>query len=181
MAGISNNPSVLPAPEVGGTKAGQQPDRRASHRIPFTAAAEVVDIRSQTRVGGRCSDIGRGGCYVDTLSPFSAGTAVTVRIERDSNVFEAAAVVAYAQVPMGMGLGFTEVKPEHQALLHSWIGELTGEKVAEPQPAPAQLEINESSEIENLRQVLNDLINLMVRNRLISEEERSGLLRRIFR
>ena len=44
------------------------------------------------------------------------------------------AVVKYALVSMGMGLAFTEIKPEHQAILQKWISELSGERVTEPEP-----------------------------------------------
>lgn len=95
------------------------PERRANSRFAFTASAEVFDIRSHTRIVGRCSDLGPSGCYIDTLCPLAMGDVVRVRIERDLHEFEAMAVVAYSRVPMGMGLAFTEIKAEHQDVLQT--------------------------------------------------------------
>jgi len=158
---------------------GGDPERRAQVRYPFTAAAEVFDLRSQTRVTGRCSDLGPGGCYVDTLSPLVAGSAVRVRIERDRREFEATAIVVYAQAPMGMGLAFREVKPGSEAVLHSWIAELSGEdapKVEVPYTGHEAGPLN-----ANVGQIVIELVNLMVRKKLISENEGAGLLRQMFR
>ena len=90
--------------------------------------------------------------------------------------------MAYAHVPMGMGLAFKEIRPEYQAVLRSWIAELSGE----PLPPEAQASVSPQAadappEIEDLRQVLNDLINLMVRKKILSADERARLLREIFR
>jgi PilZ domain len=89
----SDKPIVFPAPlhEEQAKRGG--PERRVHVRFPFTAAAEVHELPSQTRVTGRCSDLSPGGCYVDTLSPFVVGSAVRVHIERESREFEAAAIV----------------------------------------------------------------------------------------
>src|SRR5258705_4521519 len=105
----------------------KQPERRLAVRYPFTATAEIMDLRSNTRVTGRSSDLGLGGCYIDILSPFTVGSLVRVRLEREKKVFEAMAIVSYDEQSFGMGLAFTEVQPEHQSILPSWIAELTGE------------------------------------------------------
>jgi PilZ domain-containing protein len=176
----SNEPIVIPAPKPVDSQGRTGPNRRGERRFPLSAAAEVIEIRSQTRVTGRCSDLGAGGCYVDTFSPFTAGTLVRIHIVRGSVPFEAEGVVAYAHVPMGMGLAFKEIRPEYQKVLHSWIAELSGEPPPEAQIPVSQEVVGPPPEIENLRQVLNDLINLMVRKRILSADERARLLRQIF-
>ena len=97
MSERSDMPIVFPAPLPEEHAKGGGPERRAQVRYPFTAAAEVYDLGSQTRVTGRCSDLGPGGCYVDTLSPLVVGAVVKVRIERDMREFEASAVVLRAR------------------------------------------------------------------------------------
>ncbi len=174
-------PIAFPAPLPEEAPKSCGPERRAQVRYPFTAAAEVYELRSQTRVVGRCSDLGPGGCYVDTLSPFAVGSAVRVRIERDLREFEAEATVAYAHVSMGMGLAFQEVKREHQDVLRLWIADLSGEQPPKLEVAPAEPEAGLLGAIENLRQVLNELVNLMVRKKIITENEAAGLLRQMFR
>ncbi len=174
-------PFVFPAPlpEEPPKKGGIE--NRTQVRYPFTAATEVYELRSQARVAGRCSDLSSGGCYVDTLSPFAVGAVVRVRMERDQREFEAAAVVAYAHVSMGMGLAFTEVKREHQNVLRFWIAELSGEQPPEPAESKAEPESEPIDMNANMRLVLNELIYLLVRKKLITENEGAGLLRQMFR
>jgi hypothetical protein len=181
MSKRSNMPIVIPAPlseeqaKVGG------PERRRQVRFSFTAAAEVFELRSQTRVTGRCSDLGSGGCYVDTLSPFTVGSVVSVRIVCDSRELEAAAIVTYAHASMGMGLAFTEIKREYQNVLRSWIANLGGEQPREPTVSTTGPETGELDANANVRLVLNELITLLIRKKLITENEGAGLLRQMFR
>ncbi len=179
MSERSDNPIVIPDPLPDEQAKDSGPERRVLVRYPFTAAAEVYDLRSQTRVIGRCSDLGPGGCYVDTLSPLEVGCVVRVRIERDMREFEAVAVVAYAHASMGMGLAFTEIKREHQDVLRSWVAELSGEKSPKGEVSYTGHEAGLRS--ANVGQILNELINLMVRKKLITENEGAGLLRQMFR
>jgi hypothetical protein len=176
----SDMPIVVPGPMPDSQAKGGGPERRKQVRFPFTAAAEVFDLRSQTRVNGRCSDLGSGGCYVDTLSPFVVGTVVRVRIVSDANEFEAAALVTYAHASMGMGLAFTEMKREHQDVLRTWIAGLSGEQpdeaVVSPEPESGSIEGNASMQL-----ILNELITLLIRKKLITENEGAELLRRVFR
>ena len=182
-------------PELASGNAGV-PERRIAVRFPCTAAAEVVDLKSKARVTGRSTDLGLGGCYVDTLAPFAVGATVQVRLERDKREMEATGVVTYALVSMGMGLSFTEIKPKYQMVLKDWIAELGGTGANPAQsPADPELEIQHESigDLESSseqaptataagnRQVLNELINLMVRKRLINEGEAAALLRQMYR
>ena len=181
MSERSDMPIVFPAPLPEEPAKSGGAERRAEVRFPFTAAAEVYDPRSQTRVTGRCSDLGSGGCYVDAISPLTAGSVVRVRIERDLREFEAAATVAYAHASMGMGLMFTEVGPEHQAILRSWIAELSGEQPPTLEVSTAGSEPGQYDSTTNMRQVLNELIKLLLRKKIITENEGADLLRQVYR
>ncbi len=172
---------TLPGHAIKESDEGTGPERRLTQRFPFTAAAEVIDLRSKARVTGRSSDLGLGGCYIDTLAPFPLGTMVQVRMERDLREFEAAGVVSYALVSMGMGLAFTEIKPEFQTVLETWIAELNGEKTTIPEMPSTNAEQSMMTAIGNNRQVLNELINMLVRKKIISENEGAALLRQMFR
>ena len=100
----------------GGTGAAAQ-ERRKTPRYAFSASAEAVHISANTRLNGRVSDISRGGCYVDTISPFPVGADVKIRIVRDNQSFVATGTVLYATVGFGMGMVFGKVEPEKQAVL----------------------------------------------------------------
>ena len=106
-----------------------QPDPSNRRRLPrysFVADAEVVEGLAKMRFTSRVSEIGGQGCYIDVLNPAPNNTPVTVRIFKDGKTFEAEGRVAYALNAMGMGILFTKVSPENQALLDEWIRDLAG-------------------------------------------------------
>ena len=97
---------------------------RAVRRCPFVAAAEVTDLRSGTRLAGRTSELGLGGCYIDVLNPFPEGEEVQLKLVRDQGIFETKAKVAYCDPQFGMGLAFSEITPDQRSVLEAWLVEL---------------------------------------------------------
>jgi len=98
--------------------------QRVVRRCPFVADAEVLDLPSGTRLSGRTSELGIGGCYLKTLDPFPEGTLVQLRIFRGQSVFETKAKVVYshdAQLNSGMGLAFHEMAASERSLLEDWL------------------------------------------------------------
>jgi hypothetical protein len=106
------------------TKKRKYRKERAVLRCPFVASAEVTDLGTGTRLSGRCSEIGVGGCYVDALNPFNENTPVHLKILRDQGIFETKAKVVYCHPKFGMGLVFIDMAPEHRSVLEGWIAEL---------------------------------------------------------
>jgi hypothetical protein len=100
---------------------------RSVRRCPLVASAEVTELRSRTLLSGRTSEIGLGGCYVDTLNSFSEGTLVGLRILRDHGVLETKAKVVYSDPGFGMGLAFTEMMPDQRSLLEAWLAEIVSQ------------------------------------------------------
>ena len=100
--------------------------QRAVLRCLLVASAEVteLDSGSNARLTARTSEVGLGGCYIDTLNPFTEGTSVRLRILRDTGVFETSAKVVYTDRGCGMGLAFSEMPPSQRSLLESWLAEL---------------------------------------------------------
>jgi hypothetical protein len=120
-------------PSSKGTASGTKPaakedsppaKRRAVRRCPFVASAEVIELSSDTRLSVRTSELGLGGCYIETMNPFSEGALVHLRILRDQGVFETQAKVVYSQSTFGMGLAFTEMAPTQRAMLEDWLAEI---------------------------------------------------------
>jgi hypothetical protein len=155
-------------------------DRRTCPRYAFTAAAEALDAQSRARMSVRTSDIGLGGCYVDTFCPFPRKSDVKIRILRDGQFLEAQATVVYSKIGMGMGLYFTSLTPEHQNILEKWIAELSGEAPLEfvdqhhRQPATPTREANNDSAY-----VVGELIIALMRRGGISDTEGNSLLRKL--
>lgn len=156
------------------------PERRASVRYPFTAAADVVEPLSNARISARSSDLGRGGCFIDTINPFPVGTVVNLRLKLEQNTFSTQARVVYAQAGMGMGLAFLSVEPDQLWVLEKWLGTLSGELPPElsghESGAPQQQESHASPEAGF---VLNELIITLMRKRLLTEAEGKALLQKL--
>jgi PilZ domain len=97
---------------------------RSVRRCPLVATAEVTELGSGTLLSARTSELGMGGCYVDALNPFPLGTLVGLRILRDQGVFDTKAKVVYCDPKFGMGLAFTEMRPDQRSLLEAWLAEI---------------------------------------------------------
>jgi hypothetical protein len=107
------------------THAKSAPRReRAVRRCPFVASAEVTELAGGATLDARTSEIGLGGCYVDTLNPFPEGTEVQLRILKDDGAFETKAKVVYIQPSFGMGLAFIDLPADQRSTLENWLLEL---------------------------------------------------------
>lgn len=123
--------SKAPNPGLASAKAKPQPagakrrdsERRTALRYPFTAAAQVTEVTSGSRLTARVSDLSLEGCYVDTLNPFSQGTSVRVEFLKGKETFEAGARVSYSDGGLGMGLVFVDLTPEQQSFLAECLAE----------------------------------------------------------
>jgi hypothetical protein len=102
----------------------QPAKKRAVRRCPFVASAEVTESSSGTRLSARTSELGLGGCYIETLNPFADGTMVQLRIVRDQGVFETKAKVVYSHGNFGMGLAFTDMDRKQRSVLEDWLAEI---------------------------------------------------------
>lgn len=158
-------------------------ERRRFARYSLTAPAEVTELRSKTVIDGRCTDLSAGGCYVDTLNPFLKGTSVRIRVAQEHRSFLSEAVVVFSQSGMGMGLSFTTMAPSEQRKLKEWLQELSCETAApaapiapHENPPPPKEEISTSA-----RNVINQLISLLIRKHVLSDQEGTELLRELFR
>lgn len=105
----------------------QAAKRRSVRRCPFVASAEVIELSSGTLLSGRTSELGLGGCYVDSLNPFPEGTLVRLRLLRDQGTFETKAKVVYCDPTFGMGLAFTDMMSDQRSLLETWLTEIVSQ------------------------------------------------------
>ena len=158
---------------------GEPPERRRSPRLPLTVTAHVFEVHSNARIPGRTTDLGLGGCYVDTITPFPDGTVVKLQLTWANKTFETQAKVMYAGAGMGMGLAFTEVQPDQLQILEGWLAGPS----AEPETPSGSAEAPSDAPPSNLRpmHVLNQLISLLVRKHIITDAEGTTLLRELFR
>lgn len=98
-------------------------ERRAP-RYPFVASAELTDLQSEVQLQERITVLSLYGCGVAARKPFTAGTKVRIRITHTGGNFVALGRVAYATSDGDMGIVFTRVERNDQAILEKWISEL---------------------------------------------------------
>jgi hypothetical protein len=163
------------------------PERRSHLRYPFTAAAELEELHSGTKMAARSSDLSRGGCYLDTINPFPLGTVVKLRLTKERKTFEVQATVVYLQPGMGMHVMFTAAGPEQLWTLEKWLAELSGEvqpevEAPEQREQPDQAVPKERSEARPKGQqseVLNDLIVALTRKGVLTHAEGKAMMRKL--
>jgi hypothetical protein len=152
-----------------------QEDRRKEPRYPLSTDTQIEEPRAQAIINGRMTDLGMGGCYIDTLSVYPAGTEVMVRIDRDGTKLEAHATVMYSKEGMGMGLAFKDLTHTQQEHIYTWVEELSGRT-----SAPRRGKIAPQMPAEGNRgSVLAQLITLLMRKGVVTPAEHQQLLREI--
>lgn len=149
-------------------------ERRNAIRYQLTVSAEVVELTSGTRFSTRTTDLGPGGCFVDTLMPLPIGSDVNIRLHKDNMSIEAAGTVTFSQAGLGMGIAFGEMPPERQSAFDAWLSELT-------MIPPASFETHRSVPQAvrargNGSALTQRLIRLLVKRNLITEAEATALL-----
>jgi len=155
-------------------------DRRISMRYQFTAAAEVVEHSTGARFSTRTTDLGPGGCFVDTLVPFPVGSNIRVALHKGKNTFETEGTVVYAQSGLGMGLAFQDLNAEEAAALRDWLAEVTKEKesayeilrTAQPESTPSAFSTLRGMD----KAMMVRMIHLLVGKGLLTESEGSAVL-----
>jgi len=159
-------------------------DRRTHPRFHFCAAAEALDPQHRTRMNARTSDLGKGGCYVDTFSPYPLKTAIKIRLTREKASFTAEAKVVYSKIGMGMGLAFISIEPRELCILDEWIGELSGSVPPEIPDLPTMKEYphvgaGNTYGAKESGYVLNELIIALMRRGALTEEEGKTMILRL--
>lgn len=103
------------------TKGG--PERRAMHRHPFVALAELTGVGSNQRVAAQTTQLSATGCYLGAVNPFPEGARIRIRLMKDSETFESAATVLHVHAEFGMGVAFENISPEQRRILDSWLAQ----------------------------------------------------------
>ena len=157
-------------------------ERRHDTRWPFKAAVSVLEPVSGARVAAHTSDFCAGGCYVDSMNPLPAGTKVQLRLTKDGQHVDADAVVGHSQVGVGMGLAFTAIAAEHRIFLDHWLAELRGELTPEPHSLDEGSEVQVASTLKRASDyALEELLVLLMRKGVVTDEEGEPVLRRLLR
>jgi hypothetical protein len=152
---------------------------RANSRCHFTAEVAALEPHSQANLNSRTSDLSHGGCYVDTMSPFSPGMEINLRITKNNVSFHAKAKVTHSQPGVGMGLCFSEVAPAQRIILNRWLSEVGCEFPGGPRASVGDGPVAEVDQNHLAASALEDLLLLMSKKRLLTDDESAAILRRL--
>jgi len=152
-------------------------ERRNADRHIFTASAEVVELGSGARFSTRTTDLGPGGCFVDTMLPFPVGAKVRVTVRKGQSNLETGGVVVYSQTGLGMGIAFDSMEPHQREALDTWLTELTGTRHSSL--APSALSPSKDPASLQSPQALataTRLVRLLITKGILTEAEGSSVL-----
>ena len=100
------------------------PERPRARRYTFPANIELMNVESETKIRAHTCDLNLFGCHVKTMSPWTVGTKVRLKITYKGAAFVAAGRVAHVRGDEGMGVRFTDVGVKDELILERWIAEL---------------------------------------------------------
>ena len=103
-------------------------ERTRARRYSFMVSIELTDLQSETQTREQTSNLSLFGCHVDGGESLPTGTRVRVRIGHMGKIFETVGRVANHQSNAGIGITFTKVEENDQAILEEWIAELRGKR-----------------------------------------------------
>ena len=138
----------------------------------------MLELRTHTQLIGRASDLGAGGCYIDTLTPFPVGASIMLNLTSENHNVRAKAAVIYAHAGMGMGLAFTEIAANQGETLKAWLRELSGESPQEQSTSANVHNVSEATREPGAAaksaaalDALHELVSLLRNKGLLNESE----------
>lgn len=164
-----------PDKNFGGKAATTEAERRTGNRHSFTASADVTELSSGARFSTRTTDLGPGGCFIDTLVPFPVGAQVQVSVHKGETKFVTGGAVVYSQHGLGMGIAFDALDASQREALDNWLMDLTGARKEAFQEI-AQSSRNGASHTRDNSAAVVRLIRLMIGKGIITESEGSSIL-----
>jgi hypothetical protein len=96
-------------------------ERRTHPRFKITATVEITDEQSGAIVEARLTNLGLGGCQVETKERFAIGTEVRIFVSREKTNFHARARVVCTAPGETIGLLFTAMEPNQFHIMQTWI------------------------------------------------------------
>jgi hypothetical protein len=152
----------------------KEAERRTASRHVFTASADVTEIDSGARFSTRLTDLGPGGCFVDTTIPFPVGVKVRVNIHKGETEFEIQGSVVYSQTGLGMGIAFDELRADQRHALDAWLADLTvGRQSAQETCRTAKMP---TPDFSPHHAAFVRLVRLMIGKGILTEAEGSSVL-----
>ncbi len=150
-------------------------DRRGADRHAIIASAQVIDLGSGARFSTRTTDLGPGGCFVDTLVPLPVGSRVHVTVHKGKTQLETDGTVVYSQTGLGMGIEFHALAPSQRIALERWLQELTGGRLT-PAKDTAPTPVGQTKGGNQNQSAMVRLIQLLISKGILTAAEGAAIL-----
>ncbi|HJQ24538.1 MAG TPA: DUF4388 domain-containing protein [Blastocatellia bacterium] len=95
-------------------------ERREAKRISYICEVECEGA-GISRMATRITDLSTTGAFIDSMINYAPGTQLTLKFRVKDQLIETEGEVRYSLRQMGMGVQFTNMRPEHLALLEHLI------------------------------------------------------------
>lgn len=104
-------------------------ERRKYPRVKLSVPVEVHAEGSTAPLHCATSDVSLGGCYIESMYPFPAGTALELRLEAAETLLILARVVT-CDPQFGNGIEFLRLLPEDRAHLERFLNTVKEQEFA---------------------------------------------------
>jgi len=95
-------------------------ERRKNPRFKVSVPVEIHTEASTAPLHCATSDLSFGGCYVESMYPFPAGTCLDLKLEASGTLLISAIVVT-CDPQFGNGIQFVRMLPEDRAALIKFL------------------------------------------------------------
>lgn len=104
--------------------------QRKHPRFTVRAPIEIHTEGSNTPIRCATSDLSLGGCYVETMFPFSIGTELELKLQLEGTLLIHAKVVTSFPL-VGNGIQFVKILPDDLAELTAFLDSAAKQEAAE--------------------------------------------------
>ena len=95
-------------------------ERRKNPRVKVSIPVEIHTETSTAPLHCSTSDLSLGGCYIESMYPFAAGTCLDLKLEAGGTLLISAKVVT-SDPQFGNGIQFLRMLPEDEVTLSTFI------------------------------------------------------------
>jgi len=99
-------------------------ERRKTPRLRCSGSLELRAEGTDVRIWGTLTDVGLHGCYVEMNTTFPIGTKVDLVLKAMSIRVETLGIIRATYPFLGMGMSFSDTKPEQQQHLQQLLSAL---------------------------------------------------------
>jgi len=152
-------------------------ERRRSLRFKCSGSVELHE-KGGVRTWGTLKDISLHGCYVEMPTTFPLDTVVTLNIESAGVRFSAEAKVRACYSSLGMGMCFSEIKPDQQTQLEQLVRALAGLKTTANARSVGRQALPDGPSAADPRGVVERLIEYFHEHGSLSRDEFYAIAKR---